>query len=259
MSKNREKSISLMFLLFLTLVFLFAICFILLIIFDNKNIPTQNSNLIYDNSIKKEVVSVTQTPFEENPSIEGKYNHEEYQKKIDEIAQNHEAVSVSVALTDNGKVIDTFSFGDAIRDELKMTEDTKVRIASISKIFVGLAAMASVENGTMSLDEDIGKYWGVDVRTYADGDVITPRSILTHTSSLYDSEDMDDTYYYTTAYLLKSGNIVRNIVSGNIENYNYNNFAFDVLGMTIELANNKVLDEVLAEKIYKKFGKRKCK
>ena len=45
---------------------------------------------------------------------------------------------MSVALIENGKVIDTFAYGSAIKGELPMTEDTKVRIESISKVFLGI-------------------------------------------------------------------------------------------------------------------------
>jgi len=189
----------------------------------------------------------------EDTSIEGKYSHDVYQEKIDKVAKEYGAKGVSVALIENGKVIDTFSYGSAIKGELPMTEDTKVRIASISKVFLGIATMISVEEGTMSLDEDIGTYWGFKIGTHASGDVITPRAILTHTSSLQDTEDVSATYYNAMANRLK-GSGIRSFVSGNIKNYYYNNYAMDVLGMTIELANNKNLDDILSERIYDTLG-----
>lgn len=190
---------------------------------------------------------------EEDIGIEGKYDHEEYQIKVEEIAKKYGTVGISVALIDNGKVIDTFAYGSAIKGQLPMTEDTKVRIASISKIFIGLATMLSVEKGTMSLDEDIGTYWGFDVKNRLKDDVITPRSILTHTSSLYSTDDISATYYNKMASRLKSGSGIRGIVSGNIKNYSYNNYALDVLGMTVELANDKVIDDILSESIFDKL------
>lgn len=187
-------------------------------------------------------------------TVEGKYNHDEYQQKIEKIAKDYGSDAVSVALIENGKVIDTFAYGSAIKGELPMTADTKVRIASISKVFLGIATMISVENGTMSLDEDIGTYWGFKLGTHANGDVITPRSILTHTSSIYDSNDVSVTNYSAMAYRLRSGIGIRNIVSGNIENYYYNNYAMNVLGMTIELANHKTIDDILSERLFSPLG-----
>ena len=183
-----------------------------------------------------------------------KYNHNTYQEKIEEIARKYNAVGLSVALVANGKVIDTFLFGDAVKGELVMTEDTKIRIASISKIYIGLATMLSVEDEKMSLDEDIGTYWGFKIKTYSNKGIITPRSILTHTSSIINAEDISETEYNNMSYRLSSGIGIRNIISSDIGNYYYNNYAFDVLGMTIELANKKTLDDILKEKLYNKLG-----
>lgn len=190
---------------------------------------------------------------ENDMSIEGKYNHDEYQEKIDKVAKEYGAVGVSVALIEDGKVIDTFSYGNAIKGKLKMSEDTKVRAASVSKVLLGIATMISVENGKISLDEDIGTYWGFKIGTHVKGDKITARSLLTHTSSLYDSEETSDTYYNAMVNRLK-GSGIKYLISGDIKNHYYNNYAMDVLGMTIELANNKKVDDILSERIYNDLG-----
>ena len=196
--------------------------------------------------------TVTEPPTTvEYTGIAGKYDHNKYQKKLEDIAKKYHAVGVSVAVIEGDKIIDTFACGEAIKGELPMTEDTKVRIASISKIFLSTALMLSVEEGKMSLDEDIGTYWGFPMGTHAQGDVITPRSILTHTSSIYCSEDVANMYYDTMAKRLKTGSGIKNIVSGNIKNFLYNNYAMDVLGMTVELVTKKNLDDIISEKIYK--------
>lgn len=182
--------------------------------------------------------------------IAGKYNHDEYQEKLEKIAKKYKAVGVSVATFENGKVIDDFCYGSAVKNLTPMSRDTKIRIASLSKIYVGLATMISVQEGIIDLDEDIGTYLGIDVKTKASGDVITPRVLLTHTSSLYDSQNISHTYYDSMINRLKNGTAVRSIVSGNINNYMYNNYGIDVLGMVVEIANNKTLDEILTEKIY---------
>lgn len=244
----------------LLLILLFLVEIGIIAFMHYKNRPYSVSSVAYKDENEKTINEIeyietkTEPEIIEEETIEGKYNHDEYKEKIDEIAKKYGTVGLSIALVDNGKVIDTFSYGDAIKGELQMTEDTKIRIASISKVFLGIATMISVENGTMTLDEDIGNHWGFDIKTHATGDVITPRAILTHTSSLYDSEDVCATYYNNMAYRLRSGNGTRTLVSGNIDNFLYNNYAMDVLGMTIELANNKILDEILAERIYEKMG-----
>ncbi len=150
-----KKGISMLIVLFVMVI----IVFIGVNIFLNYNNSSITTAVPIIENIVEEIVE-PEVIVKESTSIEGKYNHDEYQQKIDEVAKEYGAVGVSVALVDDGKVIDTFSYGSAIKGQLPMTENTKVRIASISKVFLGLATMISVENETMSLDEDIGTYWG---------------------------------------------------------------------------------------------------
>ena len=246
-----KKGISLVLVIFIIILFgvIAGLGVYWFIDYKNSSISTvaSTNDTVESNIQEPEVVII------EDKSIEGKYDHDEYQQKIDKVAKDYGAVGVSVALIENGKVIDTFAYGSAIKGELPMTEDTKVRIASISKVFLGIATMISVENGTMDLDEDIGTYWGFKIGTHASGDKITPRALLTHTSSLYDTEDVSATYYNAMANRLK-GSGIRSIVSGDMGYYYYNNYAMDVLGMTIELANDKVLDDILSERIFDSLG-----
>lgn len=186
-----------------------------------------------------------------NAPIQNTTEHMRLQNEIDAFAKNHRAIGVSVAYIENGEVVDTFSYGDAMIGISKMSADTKLRIASLSKAFVGIAAMISIENDSMSLDDDIGKFWGIHVNTKNAEDVITVRSLLTHTSSIMDvSENNSNVYYNSMRNNLMYGNAIRNIKSGNIANWNYNNYGFAVLGNTVELANNLELGELLKKYLF---------
>ncbi len=176
--------------------------------------------------------------------------HNAIQSIINSSANRYGAVGMSVAIIENGVVTDTFAYGYAIKGSMKMTADTKVRMGSVTKTATALATMISVENGVMSLDASIGDYWGFKIGTHAKGDVVSARSILTHTSSIVSTEVIADTYYSAMAYRLKSGTGIDSFASGNIANWMYNNYAVDVLGVTVELANNRELDDILDEYIY---------
>jgi len=66
-------------------------------------------------------------------------------------------------------------------------DDTLFRVASVSKFVTTLGAMKLVEQGKLSLDEDIGSYLGYAVRNpHFPDSPITLRMLLTHTSSLRD-------------------------------------------------------------------------
>ncbi len=176
--------------------------------------------------------------------------HKELQEQINTIARRYGAVGLSVAYIENGTVADTFAYGYATRDTTPMTAETKIRVASLSKILVGIATMLSCENGIMSLDGDISDYWGFTMGTSASGDVITPRSLLTHTSSLSYSDSEYNSTYEGMSSRLKSGSGIRGIKSGNIANWSYSNYGFHVLGCTVELANNMELDDILDEYLF---------
>ncbi|MBU1081149.1 MAG: beta-lactamase family protein, partial [Spirochaetes bacterium] len=73
--------------------------------------------------------------------------------------------------------------------DLPVTADTRFRVASISKPFVGVACMLLVEEGLLDLDADVSAYLGWPLRNPAFPELpITPGMLLSHVSSLRDVE-----------------------------------------------------------------------
>lgn len=65
--------------------------------------------------------------------------------------------------------------------------DTMYRIASVSKLVTTIGVMRLVEQGKLSLDQDVGTYLGFALRNPAfPAHIITLRMLLSHTSSLRD-------------------------------------------------------------------------
>lgn len=131
-----------------------------------------------------------------------------------------------------------------------MTADTKVRAASISKVLVGMAASLSAEEGTMTLDTELDTYLGFPIHKAQEGDHITVRSVLTHTSSLRAPEDVSRSYEGMKTRLMSSS-ATREVCSGNLENWLYNNYAFSALGLAVERANSCTMDELLGHYLYR--------
>jgi CubicO group peptidase (beta-lactamase class C family) len=70
-----------------------------------------------------------------------------------------------------------------------MAPDTKMRVASVSKLATAAAVMRLVEQGKLALDEDISVKLGFAVRNPAHPDApITLRHLLSHTSSMRDAD-----------------------------------------------------------------------
>lgn len=70
-----------------------------------------------------------------------------------------------------------------------MTEDSRFRMASVSKMFTVFTIMQLAEAGKLSLDEDVSEYLGFRLRHPSYPDVpITLRSLASHTSGLCDGK-----------------------------------------------------------------------
>lgn len=102
---------------------------------------------------------------------------------------------LGVLAVKNGKVVYSDFLGrryidkDNRQKDLPLTKDTRFRIASISKMFTGLAFMQLVEEGKINLDEDVSKYLGFKlINPSFPTVIITPRMLLSHTSSLRDGK-----------------------------------------------------------------------
>lgn len=102
---------------------------------------------------------------------------------------------VGAAVIKNDRLVYEKTFGSRYIDNenpqnnLPLTRDTKLRIASISKVFVAAAYMQLAEQGKIDLDADISRYLGFTLRNpnYPDTP-ITSKMLLSHTSSLRDGE-----------------------------------------------------------------------
>ena len=178
-------------------------------------------------------------------------NHDTIQNAIDAAAKKYGAVGVQVAVIEGGEVTDTYAYGWATKNTDPMTTNHKMRIASISKVVVGLNAMLLREDGIVDLDASIGNYWGFPVVNPARPDhTITLRSLLTHTSSIINAGDDVSRTYDSVKAKLKGSSGFSKLTPGSINSWSYNNYAYGVLGMTLELAANRTSDDILQEKLY---------
>lgn len=198
-------------------------------------------------------------------------NHEAIHAKVEEIAKAYGTKGgVQVAVIENGRVTDSYAYGWADRKEVlttntetgeqtyaaagQMTAQHKMRIASISKVAITMAAMSMAERGEVDLDASIGDYWGVTVQNRAYPNTpVSIRSILTHTSSIPLYGDGTSQRYSDVRSRLAGGDFA-GTQPGNIASWGYNNYAFGVLGMTLELAGNKVMDDILDERFFDALG-----
>jgi Beta-lactamase class C and other penicillin binding proteins len=166
-------------------------------------------------------------------------------------------MGISVAVIENGRIVDTIVSGDAVYKTRKMTADTKIRIASISKIGVAFAAAKLYDDGLIDPNQDISSYWGADKKIrnpYYPDTPITIRDIMCHTSSMTSNDSDYKLGIKNTLAQLISGDVFVHCKPGAPTSFMYNNYSFGILADTLESACGEVLDDYIKESFFKPLG-----
>jgi len=177
------------------------------------------------------------------------------QSAIDGIAKKYGAVGVQVAVIDKGEIAGSYMYGYATKDSMPMAADTKIRIASLSKIILAMTIMRLCELGRLDIDADIGEYWGAEVRNPNHrGAPITMRQILSHTSSIR----VYDYGFAAGGELVRSrfldGSCFGGGAPGSMNSWNYNNYAFAALGLTVEVATGETVNSLSEQHLFAPLG-----
>lgn len=167
---------------------------------------------------------------------------------IDEMEFNG-AVGLAVAVVRDNAIVYKKSFGfKDLEAGIPLEVDDIFRIASISKSFSATAVMQLLEQGKLSLDDEVGDLVGFPVRNPKYPEVpITLRMLLSHTSSLTDSEG-----YFTLDVINPEvnadwGKSYADYAPG--EKYQYCNLGFNTIGAIIERLSGQRFDKYIVEHI----------
>lgn len=182
---------------------------------------------------------------------------------------------LSVLAMKGGKIIYEKQMGykyidnDNPANNIPVDENTRFRIASISKVFTAVGIMKLVEAGKIDLDADISKYLGFELKNpnYPDK-VITARMLLSHTSSLRDGSVYSIGPQYSIKELFDNNGIYYNkgehfaaapsAADMRDESpgvfFHYANLNFGVLGTVIEKVSGLRYDVYMKEKVLEPLG-----
>ena len=170
---------------------------------------------------------------------------------IQKIMTEHPVVGLSVAVVKDGKLFYTHSFGlKNIENNIPLTDESLFRIASISKSFTVTSLMQLIEKKKLSLDDDASQLMGFTVRNPRFPDkVITLRMLLSHTSSINDSQG-----YFTLDVIDPAKNpdwekCYNNYAPG--EGYQYCNLNFNMAGVILEKYSGERFDEYVVNHVLK--------
>lgn len=110
-----------------------------------------------------------------------------------------------------------FGYAD-VENKIPYTNKTIQNIASVSKVFVGVALLKAQELGKLKLDDPINNYLPFKViHPSYPKEVITIRHLATHTSGIVDNE-----FYLSKNYILKEGElaVASNLVFDDMQTFN---------------------------------------
>lgn len=156
----------------------------------------------------------------------------------------------------NGQIIYKKAFGMAnLELNIPMQADNVFRIGSITKQFTSVAILQLMEQGKLSLQDDITKFIP-DYPTH--GHHITIEHLLTHTSGIQSYTDMKD-FGEIMRKDMKPEELVAHFKNQPMEfapgtKWNYNNSGYFLLGYIIEKITGKTYPQYVEEVFFKPLG-----
>jgi CubicO group peptidase (beta-lactamase class C family) len=126
--------------------------------------------------------------------------NEAFDQKMDSLYNLGVFNGYSATLVDSTGILYNQGFGYADKtNKKKYTEHTIINIASVSKMFIGIALLKAVEMKLLNLDDPINDHLPFEVVNPNHKDeIITVRHLATHTSSIVDTD-----IYMQTCYINK--------------------------------------------------------
>ena len=185
---------------------------------------------------------VINEPFSINGTIEG--------NRLDEILNNRGTVGASVAVIKNGRVSYHYEYGYAnMENMIPVTQNTKFRVASLSKVFTAMLAMSETDEGNLDLDSDLSRLFGFKFHNPDYPEVtVTMRMLLTHTSGLTGKEGQ----YYRLLPEVTSSEEFYTSMPG--YRFSYSNLGIGIAGAVVEKASGKTLSRCAKDKFLSPMG-----
>ncbi len=149
-------------------------------------------------------------------------------------------VGVGGAIIVNKKVVWMKGYGFADKERgIAFTPDTVMNIGSISKTFTGVALMRAVQDGKVSLDENINSYLPFKViNPHHPGEPITLRQLATHTSGITDRPSVyESAYHFGGDSPVALGEFLQSYFARNGKYYSNENFLKTKPGAHREYSN----------------------
>jgi CubicO group peptidase (beta-lactamase class C family) len=176
-----------------------------------------------------------------------------FDNKIDEYLRTQmkaqQIPGIALAVVRDGKIVLARGYGLAnVEHQVPVKPETIFQSGSTGKQFTATAVMMLVEEGKLSLEDKITKYFPDAPESWRD---ITVRHLLTHTSGMTDyPADFDLRRDYTEDDLLHRIKVIPLAFQPG-EKWSYSNLAYVTLGILIHKVSGKFYGDFLQERVFK--------
>jgi CubicO group peptidase (beta-lactamase class C family) len=178
---------------------------------------------------------------------------EAFENKIDEYLRTQmkaqQIPGVALAVVRDGKIVLARGYGFAnVEHQVPVKPETIFQSGSTGKQFTATAVMMLVEEGKLSLDDKITRFFPDAPASWS---AITVRHLLTHTSGMTDyPQDFDLRRDYTEDDLLQRIKAIPLAFQPG-EKWSYSNLAYVTLGILIHKVSGKFYGDFLQERVFK--------
>jgi len=170
---------------------------------------------------------------------------------IEEVLEQTDAPSVSIAIVRDGRIAYTKAYGRArLSPDIPATVETRYGIASVSKQFTAAAILLLEKDGKLKLDDPVRQYIG----NLREDDKVTIRQLLGHRSGYRDYWPQD----YVPPFMLQSVTpekildqwvrVAPDFPAGSESQYSNSNYT--VAGQIVEKVSGQPLMKFLQERIF---------
>ena len=179
---------------------------------------------------------------------------DQFNEEVKAIMERNNNVGLALVAVNNGEVVLNETYGvKNIETGEPIAKDDIFRIASISKSFCATAVMQLVEQGKLSLDQDVSELVGFEVRNPNFPDkAITVKMLLSHTASMSDANG-----YFSLNVLNKDSSATWKQAWNNYApetGYEYCNLGYNTLGTIVERVSGERYDQYIVNHILNPIG-----
>jgi len=180
----------------------------------------------------------------------------EFEKDMEAYLAEIQAPGLTCVVVKDNKVIYHHNFGVKDLETKEPVDDATLwRIASISKSFTATSLLQLVEQGKLSLKDDVSDLLGFKVRNPKYPDVpITLEMLLSHTSSINDSQGYWSTIDIINPDINPSAGLCYNDYAPGSGGYEYCNLNLNLAGTILERVSGERFDQYVVHHVLEPLG-----